>query len=826
MAPVSELPILARIGEAEAIVSLIDETLIGAIESFVGTEAASTDPIGENPCFEITVAVGAPENSANRVLQAVCFALQGLIGDAALAAGDLLVRAGDSLDNVMTGIVDLTNKLQSSVVGAIEGIVATAQSQLKQVLATVVNELESVVSSVGGFLGDLIDRINDSVRGVLDAIGFGINALISSVGDAFGALVGTIEVLVERLDRTVRDVGTFFVELATATLENMTLALVAALGPLIGAGESVLERLAALVESVPGALKDAATRVAEGVGEFVGAPLNTLGSILVTQIEEFFAALIEKDSSSHGEILRTLLTRLGAPPDAVEDIASAADEASGTSAVFLSAALAFLIPLIIAQFAGAALEPLAIQTQQKISSAVRQTLIAPGDLLDGLFKGDIPESRVSEDFEQAGYTEERVVDLIATFRRAPDISVSLQGWLRGLIDEAELDTVLASNRLRADDAALLKKVVFFVPPAQDLIQMAVREVFSPEIRERFGQDEDFPPEFATFAAQVGISDEWARAYWAAHWALPSPAQGFEMLHRKVIEPADLDVLLRALDVMPFWRDKLTGIACNPLTRVDLRRMHALGLLTDKELQTRYEAIGFNADDAALMVAFTVVFNSSEDELPEELLGLTRASVLNMFEDGLIDRDDAVDLITRMGIGSDAAELYVEQRDIELGRRERNNLIESIIRLAGGGRINLSQAEDSLAQTGISAIEITRAVGRITGLISDRDRLPSLAALEKMHTKAIIDDDVFLSTIKALGFNDEWAKREFLLITGEEPPLPSELEGLTRASILSLFEDGFFSRDETLKALIGIGIGPGAAELLIAQREGDIRNKQA
>ena len=51
-----------------------------------------------------------------------------------------------------------------------------------------------------------------------------------------------------------------------------------------------------------------------------------------------------------------------------------------------------------------------------------------------------------------------------------------------------------------------------------------------------------------------------------------------MLHRGVIDTAELDMLLRAQDVMPFWRDRLTAIAYRPLTRVDVRRMYKQGVL--------------------------------------------------------------------------------------------------------------------------------------------------------------------------------------------------------------------------------------------------------
>ncbi|GAG78096.1 unnamed protein product, partial [marine sediment metagenome] len=86
---------------------------------------------------------------------------------------------------------------------------------------------------------------------------------------------------------------------------------------------------------------------------------------------------------------------------------------------------------------------------------------------------------------------------------------------------------------------------------------------------------------------------------------PSPQQGFDMLHRGVISDDELNMLLRALDVMPFWRDKLTQIAFRPLTRVDVRRMYKQGVLTETEVYESYLIAGYNEQNAERMAEFTV-----------------------------------------------------------------------------------------------------------------------------------------------------------------------------------------------------------------------------
>jgi len=141
---------------------------------------------------------------------------------------------------------------------------------------------------------------------------------------------------------------------------------------------------------------------------------------------------------------------------------------------------------------------------------------------------------------------------------------------------------------------------------QDLITMSVREVFSPDIAQKFGQFEDFPADFATYAKQQGVSDEWAKRYWAAHWVLPSITMAFDMLHRGVIDQATINQLLRAQDIMPFWRDKITAISYNPYTRVDVRRMHKAGVLSEDEVLTAYKDLGYDDVKALKMTDFTLL----------------------------------------------------------------------------------------------------------------------------------------------------------------------------------------------------------------------------
>ena len=193
---------------------------------------------------------------------------------------------------------------------------------------------------------------------------------------------------------------------------------------------------------------------------------------------------------------------------------------------------------------------------------------------------------------------------------------------------------------------LYKELAQQIPPVADIITMAVREAFTPDIAARFGQYEDFPDDLEMWAGKKGLSGDWAKRYWAAHWSLPSARQGFEMLHRGVINRTELDMLLRALDVMPFWRAKLTGIAYKRLTRVDIRRMYNIGVLTEKEVYAAYLELGYNERDAGRMSDFTL------KQVLATQSKFTSRDIINAYSKYMISRSETRSLLDDVGVRSE------------------------------------------------------------------------------------------------------------------------------------------------------------------------------
>lgn len=136
-----------------------------------------------------------------------------------------------------------------------------------------------------------------------------------------------------------------------------------------------------------------------------------------------------------------------------------------------------------------------------------------------------------------------------------------------------------------------------IPGPSDMVRFQLREVFDPERRAELLGTDDITP-FRRFMQQRGFPNYWADSYWAAHWNLPSATQLNEMVHRGVISDDEWRRQTKLNDLVPEAIPWMEQIIYSPFTRVDVRRMGDLGVLTDRQLLQGYADIGYFAPKTA------------------------------------------------------------------------------------------------------------------------------------------------------------------------------------------------------------------------------------
>jgi hypothetical protein len=373
-----------------------------------------------------------------------------------------------------------------------------------------------------------------------------------------------------------------------------------------------------------------------------------------------------------------------------------------------------------------------------------------------VFGWGAPLGRVME------YAQDSVVES-ARFEPAQAIAA----WRRDPVAYTELlddlkDLGWAKERIEA-----FKFITLFLPNPQDLIRFAVREVYSPEIAEKFGQFQDFPELAMPDAEKIGLTREVLSKYWAAHWDLPSPMQGFEMLHRQIISEDELKMLLRALDVMPFWRDKLIAMSWNTPTRVDIRRFFQMGVIDEPELRRLYTAFGYHGVDLDHYVEFTKRYVAGDATTKEK--ELTKTEIYKGVKTGKLIRDQGVELLMDLGYDEDTAAYLLD--------------------------INIPPDETEEAAT---TRELTKAdiiSGLKAGVIDEAKALSLLQELRYTAADAGFLLKLYKATIK--------------------PPEEAKGKEASKADIITAVKKGLITAEDGYLMLQEIGFTPEAAQFILS-----------
>jgi hypothetical protein len=235
---------------------------------------------------------------------------------------------------------------------------------------------------------------------------------------------------------------------------------------------------------------------------------------------------------------------------------------------------------------------------------ITETLLSPGELANAVVQGVLPEGDAAEQAEKDGLPADRFETLVKLAGNPPGAEQLLALWNRKAIGEGDVERGLRQSHLKPEWIGAVKALAKHVPSVSDMVRFATREAYEGG-SELSGTAAELPASFVEDAKRQGLSGADAEHYWAAHWHLPSPTQGYQMLHRGLMGMGDLLELLRVSDYPPFWRDKLASIAYHVPGRVDLRRMLEHGVIDEARVHKGYLELGYNEENAAILTSFAV-----------------------------------------------------------------------------------------------------------------------------------------------------------------------------------------------------------------------------
>jgi hypothetical protein len=292
-------------------------------------------------------------------------------------------------------------------------------------------------------------------------------------------------------------------------------------------------------------------------------------------------------------------------------------------------------------------------------------------------------------------------------------------WHRGLVPDAQLQDELLKYGFRLSSQEQMKKGSWFYPSGEDFIRFSVRDVFNPKVVESSKLDDMYPELMEPEVLKSGMSPEYFRWFWRAHWILPSPQMGYEMLHRRVIDLDGLKSLLKVADYAPGWVDKMIAISYNPLTRVDARRMFLEGVLSDQEFLDSMGDLGYNDVNCKRLLAWV------KKEYMTASKDLTQTQLIQAYNLGLSSRDQTLKNLGNLGYDSTESEMVLALEDNKAVQKRLVEETEALRYLYQVDQLTEKEFIEKMSKLGVPTAKALTEVAK-----AKTDRLKSVKSPSK------------------------------------------------------------------------------------------------
>jgi len=391
---------------------------------------------------------------------------------------------------------------------------------------------------------------------------------------------------------------------------------------------------------------------------------------------------------------------------------------------------------------------------------------------------------VISDVQDLGWSSERFhafLDAAAT--RLDDIEL-VRLRIREDITDDEYKALMYELGFFPERADLKRKAARYYPSPSDLVRFQAREVYEDEMVARYGLMSEIGALRRDAFYKAGMDDDVIDDYWKAHWEHASFTQVTEMLHRGLLTPhgrASSPPTTRAawrardtegqqaiydwykvVEIPPFWRDLLTSISFSPLTRVDVRRMHKLGVLDHDATYTAYRRHGFDDHDAELMTVWTEKYNA------EATRDLTKTDVLKAFREGKILRAEAEARLADLDYGPDEIDILLDEEETTALVEYRALTVANLRAVYYQGLRSKAYISGRLGGLGYSPEDVVLIYELWDASKPVSITLPSRTDLGKFLTAGVIDVWTWVDEMRKHGYSDtyiEWYAA--LLMAGEE-----------------------------------------------------------
>jgi hypothetical protein len=264
-------------------------------------------------------------------------------------------------------------------------------------------------------------------------------------------------------------------------------------------------------------------------------------------------------------------------------------------------------------------------------------------------------------------------------------------WNRDKITEETVDLHLKDRGIAdADLLKAFKSLRYEVPPTTDLLRFAQVNATVPAVVNRFQLDAEFDRfwqgQLKDGLTSQGMSEDWARLYWRAHWIRASMAQAQEALQRlragrvaadSVFTREDFENVARENDVLPYWRERMRLLAYSPPGLRFVRSLFQTSVINQAEVNEMYQDLGYSPDNAPKLAQ--TEYYLKQRALATQGHGYTIAQAIALYKENVMQEAGVIAAYTDLGYDAQTARNGINLADDQLQAEKIKHLI-ALLRL--------------------------------------------------------------------------------------------------------------------------------------------------
>ncbi len=380
-----------------------------------------------------------------------------------------------------------------------------------------------------------------------------------------------------------------------------------------------------------------------------------------------------------------------------------------------------------------------------LNSKFTPNSVDPANLIRAMHIAPELSESVNKKLGENGFAEDDIKLMKVASYAMLDVFTIRECFLRGVITQAD-----AVNRLEelSYTPQRIKEIMStweLIPSPQDLIWMVGKEAFEPDQIRAFGLEAEFPQDQIEWLKKQGYSEYWAKKYWIAHWDYPSEGRVLDLYHRGIINDADLDAFYRVIEMPPYWREKLKQASYKLYTRVDLRRMHDTGILTEQDVYNNFRSEGYDHDHALNMTKFYLKYNELNDK------DLSLSQIKKAYEEDVITKSKATEALIKLQYTEDQATFILEMVEYDELIKIQKLRIKNIAKMYKAGEYDKSKTRNMLSTLGVESKWIETYMVQWDEEIFLEEKLPDKSELLQWYSNKTIDEKTFTVYMKRYGY---------------------------------------------------------------------------